>query len=263
VKAHALLERVRGKYQRTLSTVRWRRLVPMRNRAPIVSFTFDDFPVSALDVGGAILEAHGAVGTYYAALGLLGRDEPVGRICAAPDLARALTRGHEIGCHTFGHCDAWATRPGRFEAAILENQHALRALVPGAQFQTMSYPINSPRPDTKRRTGRYFTGCRGGGQRTNAGVVDLNYLFAFFLEQSRDRPEAIREIIARNRDERGWLIFATHDVAAQPSRFGCTPELFEQVVRWSRESGARILPVVQAVSELSGSTAPARMSGAR
>jgi hypothetical protein len=44
----------------------------------------------------------------------------------------------------------------------------------------------------------------------------------------------------------GWLIFATHDVAAQPSRYGCTPEFLEQVVQYSVDSGARILPVAKA-----------------
>lgn len=223
----------------------------MRNATPLVSFTFDDFPRSALDVGGAILRSHGAAGTYYAALGLLDRDEPVGRICSAADLGQVLAQGHELGCHTFGHCDAWATTSREFEAAIVDNRRALGRLVPGASFETMSYPINSPRPDTKRRTGRYFAGCRGGGQRTNAGIVDLNYLFAFFLEQSRDRPAAIRDAIEQNRAAHGWLILVTHDVAARPSRFGCTPELFEQVIRWSVESGATILPVARALAEVS------------
>jgi peptidoglycan/xylan/chitin deacetylase (PgdA/CDA1 family) len=246
------LERLRGRYQRTLSTLRSCRPLTMRNATPVVSFTFDDFPRSALEVGGTILREHGAAGTYYAALGLLDRDEPVGRICSSEDLARVVARGHELGCHTFHHRDAWATKPRDFEESILENRRALERLLPGATFPTMSYPINSPRPDTKRRTGRHFSCCRGGGQRINAGTIDQNYLFAFFLEQSRDRPAVIREIIDHNRKERGWLIFVTHDVTPRPSRFGCPPELFERVVRWSVESGAKVLPVAQALAEVGG-----------
>jgi peptidoglycan/xylan/chitin deacetylase (PgdA/CDA1 family) len=252
------LERLRGRVQRTLSTELYRRPVRMRNTGPLISFTFDDFPRSALDVGGAILREHGAVGTYYAALGLLDVNEPVGRICSASDVARVIADGHELGCHTFAHCDAWGTPPVEFEASILDNQCALQRLAPGTEFSTMSYPINSPRPDTKRRTGRYFACCRGGGQRTNVGTADLNYLFAFFLEQSRDRPAAIRNIIDRNRTHRGWLIFATHDVAVHPSRFGCTPDFLEDILRWSRESGARILPVGQALSEVTGQRVEAK-----
>jgi hypothetical protein len=185
-------------------------------------------------------------------LGLLDREEPVGRICSVGHLTAAVADGHELGCHTFGHCDAWETRPTAFEASILENRQALWRISPAASFETMSYPIGSPRPDTKRRTGRHFAACRGGGQRNNVGVMDLNQLRAFFLEQSRERPDAIWRLIERNRAEGGWLIFVTHDVTSSPSRFGCTPEFFEDVVRRSLASGARVLPVGLALSHVIG-----------
>jgi peptidoglycan/xylan/chitin deacetylase (PgdA/CDA1 family) len=244
--------RLRGRYQRELSAALYRRAVKMRNAAPLISFTFDDFPRSALDVGGPILRAHGATGTYYASLGLMNHDEPVGRICASMDLAEVLAQGHELGCHTFAHCDAWETAPRTFEESIFENRRALGRLLPGASFETMSYPISSPRPATKRRTGRHFVGCRGGGQTMNVGTMDVNYLRAFFLEQSRDRPAVIREMIDRNRVEGGWLILVTHDVRPEPSRFGCTPRFFDEVVRWAVDSKAKVLPVARALAEASG-----------
>ena len=250
-----LWDRIQSRYRRTLSTAVYRRPVRMRNRQPIVTFSFDDFPATALEVGGAILRAHGAVATYYAALGLVDRDEPVGRICSLTGLRQAADLGHELGCHTFDHVDAWAARPGDFERSILENRRALGRVAPGLRFETLSYPLSCPRPATKRRAGRHFAGCRGGGQRINTGTIDLNHLYAFFLEQARDRPAAIRDAIARNRRHRGWLIFVTHDIAPQPSRFGCTPDLFAQVVRWTLESGARILPVAAALAEVRGADA--------
>lgn len=246
--AHALWERIQGRYQRTLSYTRCRRPVKMQNTTPMVSFTFDDFPRSALDVGGEILRAHGATGTYYVALGLLDQDEAVGRICSSDQLAQVLAQGHELGCHTFHHSDAWRTSSRAFEESILENRRALNVLLPGVSFETMSYPISFPRPDTKRRTGRHFSGCRGGGQRINTGTMDLNNLRAFFLEQARDRPATIREIIDRNRAANGWLILATHDVTPHPTRFGCTTDFFKDVVRWTVESGAKILPVARALA---------------
>ena len=244
----ALLDRFRGKYRRTLSAVLCRRLVKMNNRVPLISFTFDDFPHSALEVGGKILRAHGVTGTYYVSLGLLNRDEPTGRICSSADLTEVLAQGHELGCHTFGHCDAWETDSFSFEESIMANQLALKRILPKAGFLTMSYPISTPRPDTKRRTGQHFAACRGGGQKFNLGTVDLNYLQAFFLEQSRDSPDAIWEMIDRNRVAGGWLIFATHDVTPRPTKFGCTPELFGEVVSLAVNSGAQVLPVAQALS---------------
>jgi hypothetical protein len=107
----------------------------------------------------------------------------------------------------------------------------------------MSYPIACPRPETKRRMANYFTCCRGGGQMFNAGPTDLNYLSAFFLEQSRHDPGAVKRMIERNCRAYGWLIFATHDVCDAPSPFGCTPDFFENIVRCAASSGARVLPV--------------------
>ncbi|MGZ6012840.1 MAG: hypothetical protein ACXWK0_13450, partial [Caulobacteraceae bacterium] len=40
---------------------------------PVVSFTFDDFPRSALTEGGGVLRERGWAGTYYAAGGFCGR----------------------------------------------------------------------------------------------------------------------------------------------------------------------------------------------
>ena len=48
-----------------------RRTIPLGDRGPIVSFTFDDFPRTAATAGAAILESFGARGTFYTAAGLM------------------------------------------------------------------------------------------------------------------------------------------------------------------------------------------------
>jgi peptidoglycan/xylan/chitin deacetylase (PgdA/CDA1 family) len=247
---NTLWDRCRGRYQRTASARLSRRSVAMRNRVPIISFTFDDFPSSALSNGGGILEAHGVSGTYYASLGLMGSKAPTGMIFRREELLAVIERGHELGCHTFAHCHAFETSPSEFEHSIIQNRRALEQLVPGAAFKTLSYPIGSPRPGTKRRSAKYFLACRAGGQTYNAGSTDLNQLKAFFIEQSLDRHDAIRRMIDANYTAGGWLIFATHDVCEQPTQFGCTPVLFEQIVQHSVQSGARLLPVSAALAEI-------------
>ncbi len=47
----------------------------------------------------------------------------------------------------------------------------------------------------------------------------------------------------RIREAIGWLVFATHDVSESPTRFGCTPALFERIVDYAEKSGAHVLPV--------------------
>lgn len=243
-----LWRRIQGKYRRTVSATVACRLVKMRNTGPLISFTFDDFPISALEVGGKILRQHGVAGTYYVSLGLLDRDEPTGLICSSSDVAKVVAQGHEVGCHTFWHSDAWETNSQTFEQSIVANREALSRILPETKFETMSYPINTPRPDTKRRAGRYFAGCRGGGQSFNIGNLDLNYMKGFFLEQARETPDSIWELIERNSEQNGWLIFATHDISHHPTRFGCVPDLFDEVVARAISSGAQVLSVTEALA---------------
>jgi len=219
-------------------------------RRPMISFTFDDFPRSALLVGGAILNRYDLAGTYYASLGLAGQETATGRLFGSSDLKLIREHGHELGCHTFSHCHAWDTAPQVFERSIVANRAALGELFPGMTFETFAYPISVPRPLTKSRVADYFLCCRGGDQRFNVGTTDLNLLSAFFLEKSRNHLQPVKDVINRNRQARGWLILATHDISDDPTPFGCTPAYFEDVVQYAVRSDACILPVASALKAL-------------
>ena len=164
-----------------------------------------------------------------------------------------LTSGrHELGCHTFHHYPAWETAPKTYESSVTQNREAAAALLPREKMICHSYPISYPRPASKRRIARYFAGCRGGGQCINTGAVDLNYLSSFFIEQCHGNLSAIEQIVSVNIRSGGWLIFSTHDVSDHPTRFGCTPAFFEQIVASSVRSGATILPMGTALQRMTG-----------
>ena len=243
-------KRVRGAYGRRMAKWFGRRLFRVSCPQPLISFTFDDFPRSALFTGGRILEQHGITGTYYIALGLMTRIEPTGEIFHAHDLPPLLARGHEVGCHTYDHCPAWETTPSEYETSVIRNAAALPEFASHGDLQTHSYPISHPRPGTKRRLAPRFRGCRGGGQTFNHGIIDLNYISSFFLEQSRDDFNQIERVIETNSEAGGWLIFSTHDVSKSPTRFGVQPDLFEKVVRCSVRSGAKILLMSRALETI-------------
>jgi hypothetical protein len=242
--------RVQGRYQRTASSLLFRRTIEMDCRVPYISFTFDDFPRSAFHTGGKILMRLGIKATYYTSLGLMGKEAPTGKICTPDDIKELLAQGHELGCHTFDHCHSWQTSPRVFENSIIKNKRVLDELLFGAEFRSFSYPMVGPRPGTKWRAGRHFLCCRGGGQKFNVGATDLNYLKSFFLEHSRNKPGFIKEIIEQNCRALGWLIFTTHDVSETPTPYGCSPSFFEDIAKCSLDSGARILPVAQALDAI-------------
>jgi len=248
-----IYDRVRNFSIRKGARLFFRRNFKIRTDTPLVSFTFDDFPRSALYTVGAILKAYGLTGTYYAGFGLMGTQIETGEMFLPEDLKVLFEQGHELGCHTFDHYDSSTTNPRVFEGSIIKNRLALGEAFPNASFKTFSYPINQPRPLTKQRAARHFVCCRGGGQTFNAGTTDLNHLNAYFIEKSRDDLDAIRDVIERNRRARGWLILATHDICNEPSLWGCTPEVFDKVVQYAVNSGSRILPVAQAWEALCAS----------
>jgi glycosyltransferase involved in cell wall biosynthesis len=256
------LSRLLGYYQRRIGSLLFKRPFLISSQRPLISFTFDDFPRSALLVGGAILSRFGLAGTYYASLGLAGQETVSGQIFLSDDLTTLFKQGHELGCHTFSHCDSWETGTATFEDSIIENRAALSRFFPGTEFESFAYPISLPRPLTKARIADYFLCCRGGGQTFNVGKIDLNQLSAYFLEKSHGDFTTVKNLIDRNRQACGWLIFATHDISDHPTSFGCTPEFFERVVEYAVNSGANILPVARAM-EVLGAPARAGARGAR
>jgi peptidoglycan/xylan/chitin deacetylase (PgdA/CDA1 family) len=238
-----LLSQVPPPLQRRMAQCFGQRPCRMKLETPVISFTFDDFPRSALINGGALLRERGFTGTYYASFGLMAKKAPTGDIFTREDLNELVRQGHELACHTFDHYNSWETNPDEFEASIVRNRQAVAEQTPGSTLRSFSYPISWPRPETKRRVAAHFECARGGGQTFNVGVVDLNYLKAFFIEQSRDNFDVIRQMIDANSRANGWLIFATHDVCDAPTRFGCTPALFARIVEYATKSPAVVLPV--------------------
>ncbi len=237
---------------RKSARVVFRRSLVICTERPLISFTFDDCPRSSLLAGGAILESFGLVGTYYTSIGLLGKDSPSGQIFVLDDLKAALERGHELGCHTYSHCDAFETKAEVFEASVAENCAALSELVPGAKFKSLSYPSSEPHPRTKRAIAKYFQCCRSGGQSLNIGTVDLNQVSSYFLEKAGGDIHTIANLIDTNTEARGWAVFSTHDVSDHPSQYGCTPVFFEEVVQYAVNSGSLIVPMTRALEVIRG-----------
>jgi hypothetical protein len=231
-----------------------RREARLPGDVPYISFTFDDFPRTALNEGGPILMDGGVRGTYFVSFQLLDTETVSGRVASLDDLKSLINDGHELGCHTFNHVDGSIVSADEFERSIEANRSALARSGLPTQFETFAYPLNGPTVFTKRVAGARFSGCRGGGQTFNHDVVDLSLLKAYFLDsKSRGRMTEVEGLIRRNAAAKGWLIFATHDVCPSPSDWGCEPRVFEGIVKCALDSGARVLPMTHVCRELSNS----------
>jgi peptidoglycan/xylan/chitin deacetylase (PgdA/CDA1 family) len=217
---------------------------------PIITFTFDDFPRSALTLGGAIVEQFGGRATYYVAMGLKETINELGEQFCSADLHSLVERGHEVAGHSFSHLSARRSLVGEFMADVDHGQEAIRESITANASSNFAYPYGEVTLPVKRKLGPRMDSCRGTCCGFNGPDVDLNLLRANSLHGGIDQAEGARRLITENEKRRTWLIFYTHDVSSNPSPFGCTPELLEEVVSFAVERHSRIATVAEVVAEV-------------
>ena len=222
---------------------------PVKWSGGVVSFTFDDFPKSALAVGGAILEKHGVRGTYYTAADLAETENHLGRMFDHGDIATAHRQGHEIACHTFRHLDCGRTNTGILLADVDENTAAIRSLTGGYEPTNFAFPFGGISFSAKGALSQRFASCRGIGEGINAGTADFADLKANRVHQFADGAYSFRRMIDEARAADGWIIFYTHDIAAAPSCYGCTPGQLDAIVAYAAAS-CTVLPVRDVIAGL-------------
>jgi peptidoglycan/xylan/chitin deacetylase (PgdA/CDA1 family) len=229
----------------------YRRPAALGELGPIVTFTFDDFPRSALTVGGSILESFAVRATYYISMGLMNAENPLGQQFSREDLDSLVERGHEAAIHGFDHLSARETSGERFIADVLRCETTLHQSFPAGASSNFAYPYGHTTLSLKRRLGPQMSSSRGVIAGLNGPEADLNLLRANLLCGDVDEFEPVRQLMIENAARNSWLIFFSHDVDDDPSPYGCTPALLRQTVRFAVEQGASVLTVAEVVSALS------------
>jgi peptidoglycan/xylan/chitin deacetylase (PgdA/CDA1 family) len=202
----------------------------LRNAAPMVSFTFDDLPKSAVTTGAEMLEAHGARGTFYVSGGLVGVGTEDWAAGDANDVLALHRRGHEIGCHTFSHQRACDLDEASLAEEIARNRTYFRALAPSIEIDTFAYPFGYGSFARKYQLRNQFKTCRSIVPGVNAGSVDLQFLRAMPLIDLQMDRDGIERAFDEAQTNNGWLIFYGHDVADRPSPYGCSPALLNHAL---------------------------------
>lgn len=225
----------------------WRASRPARLTfdTPLLSISFDDFPASAGDTGAAILEAYGARGTFYASAGLANGDGPSGRNFAPSQIARLTAKGHEIGCHSFGHADAAQNDVFDTLRDLAKNRDALAAYgAPPAR--THAYPFGETTNRLKDGLPPRFACARGILPGLNIGAVDLAQLHAYPLFGD-GWLRAMQSTLKRAAKRNAWVIGFTHDVGDAPSAWGTRASDLDALLQSARALGFTILPVSAAL----------------
>jgi peptidoglycan/xylan/chitin deacetylase (PgdA/CDA1 family) len=207
----------------------------LNNSRPMVSFTFDDAPISAATRGAAMLEEYNARGTFYISGGLVDAWSGNWTGLGADDIVGLHRRGHEIACHTFSHARATDLTEAAMAAELEKNRLYLQGLDSSISIENFAYPYGTGSVLRKRQLGKAFHSSRGILPGVNSGTVDLQYLRAVPLIEHQIDRDGIDRVLDEALASNGWLIFYGHDVEATPSPYGCSPEL----LRHALEAAAR------------------------
>lgn len=247
-----LMQTIDGLVDRAANRLIWRFAAKPRDvktDVPLVSFTFDDVPDSALHNGATILECHGVRGTFYIAGGLAGRVEADRTLISAEGCADLAGRGHEIGCHTYSHSKI-RRLAGALARDLDRNAEYLKRSGIDAPATNFAFPYNAAWPLARRELRRRYCTCRAAGESVNRLAVDPLMLKAVEIRQPEADARALTGWIDDVADRPGWLVFFTHDIAARPTPYGCTPETFEHLVQYAVAKGCVVLPVERVLDRL-------------
>jgi peptidoglycan/xylan/chitin deacetylase (PgdA/CDA1 family) len=194
----------------------------------IVSFTFDDFPNTSKLNGARILESHKTRGTFYTSLGLAGTKTAVGLISEQKIINSLSQNGHEIGCHTYGHLNCADTPPRiLYENCILNQNIAKKEM--NISFLSFAYPFGKFNLSSKRVIQNNYLTARTIKPGVNIKNIDLAALKSVPLYESSGEKNILKWLDIMDKYG-GWLIFYTHDVRENPSQYGCTINLFEEIL---------------------------------
>lgn len=245
--------KLRGKFSRFLARNMATRKLPMNNIVPLITFSFDDAPASACDVGAQLLERCNVHGTFFISGGGCGQASPCGRLATAAQVKELFIRGHEIGCHTYSHIAVSGAGDEMISAETERNRSFLQGIHPGITVRNFAYPYGDLSFRTKLYLEKRFDSCRSLHPGINIGSADLGALKTCALENSSIDRRGVLRIVAETVQRNGWLVFTSHDVDDNPSRFGVSPGLLEFALTAALAAGARLVTTRDAVRILAGS----------
>ncbi len=238
-----------AKITRKLVPYQRRRNFYFKTKRPVVSFTFDDFPRSAITNGSDILEREGWHSTFYVAAGLAGINNHHGQHFLPEDLLTLKDKGHEIAGHTYGHKDCERLSVQDALKEIDRNKSALMAMGITDKIDHFAYPFGATSVALKQGLQNQFKTMRGIKAGVHRNKADLNGLMSAPLFSGKKLTHAM-SLISSLKTRPGWLTLFVHDIRNQPSQWGCTPDEFMLIIQAVKNSGAIVLPIGTAVQQL-------------
>ena len=216
----------------------------------MISFAFDDVPASAAETGAAILEARGLKGTYFVAAALAGADAVTGPMA---------DRGRCAG--------AWRTPATRSAATPTPTSTAVRP-PPAMRWRTsratprrsqawgVARPDHLRLPVRRRRAGDQARARRAlwpdarAAPRPHRRPAATSTRRPRWASKARTAKRWRWRWLERAARRQAWLILYTHDVADQPSPYGCTPAALERLADAALANGFEVVTIAEGAARL-------------
>ena len=225
------------------------RWLPLNKRQGVVSFSFDDVPASACQIGADIFERHQLRASFYVCGQLTDGVEQNQPCHSVSDLQRLEKNGHEVACHTYSHLNCATTNLPRLEQDWDQNrrffqQHAIAT----AETTGFAFPFGAYGLPAKLAARQRFAYSRITGGGTQLGRADLYALRAQALYAHQADAQGIQQLIVQTAAEGGWLILYSHEVTPDPGPWGTTPAQLEETIQAALHASCKILPVRDAIA---------------
>ena len=216
-----------------------------------ISFTFDDVPDSAFINAQPILDKYQFKGTFYLSLSFLDTDNQNENLYNKDHILNCLSNDHELGCHTYNHIHFYEDSNPKFVQNNLNiNQEKLNELGIQKTFQNFSYPYGEQTRKSKKIISKKFNSARSIDHGINKGKIDLHNLKAVKLYEGLHSVDRIFSILEDFNKTGCWLIFNTHDVQSNYSKYGCSPKYFEQIIQKCEELNIDIKTINDCIKTL-------------
>ena len=219
-----------------------------KSNRPLASISFDDFPKSAWEVGGKILDRYDAKATYYAVGDFCGKSVDGVRQYDPEDIRELVASGHELGSHTYRHTSVFTASNRALIQEEEDNKLFFNRILGDYHLSTFAYPFGDISPRTKRLYSELYPLSRGIRRGLNGKWFDLAQVKAIPLEARQWDPGVIEDWILKAKATKAWICLFTHDVSDDPSPWGATPEMLEHALSTIRRCDIEIHTVKAAMA---------------
>lgn len=237
------------KIKRTIACSFVKKRIPLNLPEAMISFSFDDIPDSAITNGARILHKYGYKGTYYVSMDLKANNDSSKSYFDHSKLKQIVHGGHELACHTANHLRFYQANRKQIIQDLKKNQQRIDELIPGYTLRNFSYPAGEQTFRSKLILKRQYKSARGVSAGLHVKSVDLYNLYGNELGGDITL-EGTLALIDEAIKSKAWLIFYTHEVEANPTIYGCTPEFFEQVVSYCHQKQLMVHTINDALNRI-------------